>query len=146
MAASNPVAESIKFSIIKNGFPEKAVRLPFKPVYDNCKQHGTALAAVLDQLKTEAVFGAVEGDYIVFRTPEKAADAASAAKAEPEKSSWWSKLSGRGDMQAHAKEAMAKLTPDQLAELKKKVESMSDDEKKNIMNMVSQMMNPSKGK
>ncbi|MEE8260581.1 MAG: hypothetical protein V3R14_06225 [Nitrospinaceae bacterium] len=149
MSASNPVADSIKHSITKNGFPGKVVRLPFKPVYDSCKKNGTALADVLELLKAENILGAMAGDYIVFRSPEKAAEAVQAREAAPKESSggddssWWSKL---GDLPAMAKEAMAKMNPEQLAEVKKRVENMSDEEKKNILNMMSQFKNPFKGK
>ena len=152
MSASNPVADNIRHSITKSGFPEKVVRLPFKPVYDSCKKNDTALADVLEHLKTENILGAMEGDYIVFRSPEKAADAVQAKKVTSqedsgtEDSSWWSKLSGLGDLSSMAKEAMEKMTPEQLAEVKERVANMSDEEKKNIVNMMSQFKNPFKGK
>ncbi len=152
MNASHPVADSIRHSIHKSGFPGKVVRLPFKPVYDSCKKNGTALADVLDHLKTENILGSMEGDYIVFRSPEKAAEAVQAKEAAPKEdsgadnSSWWSKLPGLGDLPAMAKEAMAKMTPEQLADVKKRVANMSDDEKKNIIKMMSQFKNPFKGK
>jgi hypothetical protein len=150
MSASNPVADSIKHSIKKNGYPGKVVRLPFKPVYDSCKKNDTALADVLDHLKLESILGSMEGDYIVFRSPEKVAEAVQAAKAPPKEdsgdSSWWSKLPGMGDLPSMAKEAMAKMTPEQLADVKKRVENMSDEEKQNILKMMSQFTNPSKGK
>ena len=145
MSASNPVADSIKHSITKNGFPGKVVRLPFKPVYDSCKKNGTVLADVLDHLKSENILGAMEGDYIVFRSPEQAAEAVQ-AKEDSGDSSWWNKLSGLGDMSSMAKDAMAKMTPEQLAEVKDRVTNMSDEEKKNILNMMSQFNNPFKGK
>ena len=150
MSASNPVADSIKHSIQKSGYPERVVRLPFKPVYDSCKKNDTALADVLDQLKAENIFGSMEGDYIVFRSPEKAAKVALAAKAAPKEdsdsSSWWSKLSGLGVLPSMAKDAMDKMTPEQLAEVKERVANMSDEEKKNIVKMMSQFGNPFKGK
>ncbi len=152
MSVSNPVADSIKHSIRKNGYPEKVVRLPFKPVYDSCKKNDTALADVLDHLKGENILGAMEGDYIVFRSPEKAAEAVQARKEAPKESSgaddssWWSKLPGMGDMSSMARDAMAKMTPEQLAEIKDRVANMSDEEKKNILNMMSQFKNPFKGK
>ena len=145
MSASNLVADSIKHSITNNGFPGKVVRLPFKPVYDSCKKNGTVLADVLDHLKSENILGAMEGDYIVFRSPEQAAEAVQ-AKEDSGDSSWWNKLSGLGDMSSMAKDAMAKMTPEQLAEVKDRVTNMSDEEKKNILNMMSQFNNPFKGK
>ena len=152
MSASKPVADSIRHSITKNGFPEKVVRLPFKPVYDSCKKNGTALADVLDHLKGESILGAMEGDYIVFRSPEKAAEAVQAKEAAPKESSggddssWFSKLSGMGDLSGMAKDAMDKMTPEQLAEIKDRVTNMSEEEKKNILKMMSQFNNPFKGK
>ncbi len=149
MSTSNPVADSIRHSITKSGFPGKVVRLPFKPVYDSCKKNGTALADILDHLKGESILGSMEGDYIVFRSPEKAAEAVQAREAAPKEdsgvddSSWWSKL---GDLPAMAKDAMAKMTPEQLAEIKNRVANMSDEEKKNILKMMSQFSNPFKGK
>ena len=150
MSASNPVADSIRHSITKNGFPRKVVRLPFKPVYDSCKKNGTALADVLNQLKAENIIGSTEGDYIVFRSPEQAAEAVQAKEATANESSddpsWWSKLPGMGDLSGMAKDAMDKMTPEQLAEVKDRVANMSDEEKKNILKMMSQFNNPFKGK
>ena len=150
MSTSNPVADSIRHSITKSGFPGKVVRLPFKPVYDSCKKSDVALADILDELREENILGAMEGDFIVFRSPEKAAEAVQAAKAPPKEdsgdSSWWSKLPGMDDLPSMAKEAMAKMTPEQLAEVKDRVANMSDEEKQNILKMMSQFTNPSKGK
>ncbi|NIQ02231.1 MAG: hypothetical protein GWM98_19085 [Nitrospinaceae bacterium] len=140
MGEHHPVVDSIKYSIEKSGFPEKTVRLPFKPVYESCKKNGTPLAEVLDHLKGEGILGSMEGDSIVFRSPQTASQEAARTRETQEDPSWWSKLSGLGDMQAMAKEAMAKMTPEQLAEVKKKVDSMSDEEKKNIINMMSQFI------
>lgn len=152
MSASNPVTDNIKHSITKNGFPDKVVRLPFKPVYDSCKKNDTALADVLDQLKTENILGAMEGDFIVFRSPEKAAEAVQARAAAPKEetgaddSAWWSKLSGMGDLSSLASEAMANMTPEQMAEVRERIANMSEEEKKNIIQMMSQFTNPPKGK
>ena len=124
--------------------------MPFKPVYDSCKKNGTALADILDHLKGENIIGSMEGDYIVFRSPEKAAEAVQAREtaedAGADDSSWWSKLSGLGDLSSMAKDAMAKMTPEQLAEVKNRVANMSDEEKKDILKMMAQFGNPFKGK
>ena len=148
MSAENPVADSIKHSITKSGFPGKVVRLPFKPVYDSCKKNDTALADVLGHLKGEGILGAMEGDYIVFRSPEQAAVHAKEAPPQEDSgdSSWWSKLPGMGDLSGMAKDAMDKMTPEQLAEVKDRVANMSDEEKQNILKMMSQFKNPFKGK
>ena len=59
MTEPNQAEESIKHSIRKNGFPEKIVRLPFKPVYDACKNYGTNLSEVLDNLQDQQIFGKI---------------------------------------------------------------------------------------
>ena len=46
--------------------------------------------------------------------------------------------------QKAAKEAMGKMTSEQMDEIRKKVESMSDEEKQNILKMFSQRFDPSK--
>ena len=70
-AESKSVEESIKHSIRKNGFPQKIVRLPFKPVYDACKRNGTPLAGVLDRLQEQQIFGKIIGNHLEFRSREK---------------------------------------------------------------------------
>ena len=71
MTESNQAEDSIKHSIRKNGFPAKIVRLPFKPVYDACKEHGTNLSDVLDHLQDQQIFGKIIGNYVEFRSREK---------------------------------------------------------------------------
>ncbi len=152
MTESQPVEASIKHSLEKNGFPNKTVQLPFKPVYASCKKHGTALADVLENLKRDNIVGAMEGQHIVFRTAEKFAEHKSAAKAPGVDPSWLGNIGqmagmgSLGDLQSMAREAFAKMTPDQIADVKKRIENMSDEEKKNILGMFSQFINPVKDK
>jgi DNA-binding GntR family transcriptional regulator len=46
--------------------------------------------------------------------------------------------------QEAAQEAMGKMTPEQMQEIRKSIESMSDEEKQNIMKMFSQRFDPTK--
>ena len=71
MTESNQAEESIEYSIRKNGFPQKIVRLPFKAVYDACKNHGTNLSDVLDNLQERQIFGKIIGNHVEFRAREK---------------------------------------------------------------------------
>ena len=144
MNESNQAEESIKHSIHKNGFPEKIVRLPFKPVYDACKNYGTNLSEVLDNLQDQQIFGKIIGNHVEFRPREKidfkVPDSSSANDFS------WVKgaASNIKGFQEAAKEAMGKMTPEQMNEIKKTVESMSDEEKQNILKMFSQRFDPSK--
>ncbi len=143
MTEPNQAEESIKHSIRKNGFPEKIVRLPFKPVYDACKNHGTNLSDVLDNLQEQQIFGKIIGNHVEFRSREKI-DFKPPDSSSADDFSWIkgaaSNLKG---FQEAAKDAMGKMTPEQMQEIRKSIESMSDEEKQNILKMFSQRFDPS---
>ncbi len=140
---SNPAEESIKLSIRKNGFPKKIVRLPFKPVYDACKKHGTSLSDVLDKLQNEQIFGKIVGNYVEFRSRERID-----FKAPDEKSadefSWLKGASNLKGFQEAAKDAMGEMTEEKMAEARKMIENMSDEEKMNLVKMFTQRFDPGK--
>jgi len=144
MTEPNQAEESIKHSINKNGFPEKIVRLPFKPVYDACKKNGTNLSDVLDNLQEQQIFGKIIGNHVEFRSREKI-DFKSPSPSSSDDFSWVKGAAANmKGFQDAAKEAMGKMSPEQMQEIRKSVESMSDDEKMNIMKMFSQRFDPSK--
>ena len=146
MTESNQAEESIKHSIRKNGFPAKIVRLPFKPVYDACKEHGTNLSDVLDHLQDQQIFGKIIGNYVEFRSREKIDFKSQKKNSSTANDFSWVKgaASNIEGFQEAAKEAMGKMTSEQMDEIRKTVESMSDEEKQNIMKMFSQRFDPSK--
>ena len=146
MTESNQAEESIKHSIRKNGFPAKIVRLPFKPVYDACKEHGTNLSDVLDHLQDQQIFGKIIGNHVEFRSREKIDFKPQEKKSSSANDFSWVKgaASNIEGFQEAAKEAMGKMTSEQMDEIRKTVESMSDEEKQNIMKMFSQRFDPSK--
>lgn len=140
MADSSSVEASIKFSLQKNGFPEKIVRFPFKPVYDTCKKYGVSLTEVLENLRKDQILGRVDGDHIEFKSFEKARETAEKASHQESAPTDFSQFQGMdpSQIQAAAQETMSKMSPEQLAEIRKMVDSMSDEEKQNIMKMFSQ--------
>ncbi len=144
MTESNQAEESIKHSIRKNGFPGKIVRLPFKPVYDACKNHGTNLSDVLDNLQEQQIFGKIIGNHVEFRSREKV----DFKPPDPSSANDFSWIKGAASnlkgFQEAAKDAMGKMTPEQMQEIRKSIESMSDEEKQNILKMFSQRFDPSK--
>ena len=146
MTESNQAEESIKHSIRKNGFPEKIVRLPFKPVYNACKEYGTSLSDVLDHLQDQQIFGKIIGNYVEFRSREKIDFKSQKKNSSTANDFSWVKgaASNIEGFQEAAKEAMGKMTSEQMDEIRKTVESMSDEEKQNIMKMFSQRFDPSK--
>jgi hypothetical protein len=142
-AESNPAEESIKHSIRKNGFPEKIVRLPFKPVYDACKKHGSSLADVLDKLQDEQIFGKIVGNHVEFRSREKI-DFKAPDEKSSEEFSWLKGAANMEGFQNAAKDAMGKMTPEQMADARKMIEDMSDQEKMDILKMFTQRFDSGK--
>ena len=139
------VEESIKHSIRKNGFPEKRVRLPFKPVYKSCGENRSSLANVLENLKEEGVLSRIEGDHILFMSPEKV-EIVDRSKPEPAPDfsnfSWLNAISSPEGMKNFIQSNLFKLDPAKISELRKLAESMSDDDKRNLLKMLSQLSNP----
>ena len=136
---STSAEESIKHSIRKNGFPEKIVRLPFKPVYDACKNCGTSLADVLDRLQNEQIFGKIIGNHLEFCSRQKIDFKPPAADAPPSDLFSWTKGTANLEgFQKAAKDAMGKMTQEQMNEARKMIENMSDEEKANILKMFTQ--------
>ena len=144
MTESNQAEKSIEHSIRKNGFPGKIVRLPFKPVYDACKNHGTNLSDVLDNLQEQQIFGKIIGNHVEFCSREKI----DFKPPDPSSANDFSWIKGAASnlkgFQEAAKDAMGEMTPEQIQEIRKSVESMSDEEKQNILKMFSQRFDPSK--
>ena len=143
-AESNSVEESIKHSIRKNGFPQKIVRLPFKPVYGACKRNGTPLAGVLDRLQEQQIFGKIIGNHLEFRSREKI-DLKPAGAESPDEFSWTEgSANNQKGFQEAAKDALGNMTPEQMAEAGKMVENMSAEEKLNMLKMFSQRFDSGK--
>lgn len=125
---SGRVEESIKYSITKNGFPKKKVKLPFRPVFDCCKQNNTFLGDVLGNLAKENIFGKIKGDYIEFKDN---------LEVDPQSSGPSGEQKADGvNLQKSAIEMLSNMTPDQIAHLRGMVESLSDEEKKSFMDMM----------
>ena len=142
-AEINPAEESIKHSIRKNGFPQKIVRLPFKPVYDSCKKHGTSLSEMLDKLQDEKIFGKIVGNHVEFRSREKI-DFKSPEEKPSDEFSWVKGVSNLKGFQNAAKDAMGKMTPEQMTEARKMIENMSDKEKMDILKISTQRFDSGK--
>ena len=135
------VEDSIKHSIKKNGFPKRVVRLPFKAVYESCKRHNTTLKNVLDSLIKDKIVGTIQGDHIEFRSPDNPASKTD-KRTQPDNTSWVNGLPDFGSLKETAQSYMSKMTPEQIAEIRKTIENMSDEEKQNIVKTLTQQFNP----
>ena len=146
MEAKHAVEESIKHSIRKNGYPEKIVRLPFKAIYDSCKQHGASLADVLDHLKEEDIIGKIKGNVIEFKAPGKPDPVekdSEPAGIHPTDFPFAGGTPDLGRLQQLGQEYLAQLTPEQIEELRDMVADLSDEDKANILKMFTQIKDPS---
>lgn len=134
---SGHVEESIKHSISKNGFPKKRVKLPFKPIFDCCKQNNTSLAEVLENLSKENISGKIKGDYIEFGSSLDADHGNSNTFQAGEPGS------ADGDnLQKSAMDMLSRMTPEQIADLRRMAEGLSEEEKKSIMGMMGEQNKP----
>jgi len=136
MAELSAVENSIKHCIKKNGFPEKSVRLPFKSIYESCKNHSTPLKEVLANLIQHKIFGTIQGDFIEFRASDNLKEKPNASNQENNSSK--TTMPNMGDLKEMAQSYMSKMTPDQIKELEKTVSNMSGEERENILNNFSQ--------
>ncbi|MEE9258979.1 MAG: hypothetical protein V3U37_05515 [Nitrospinaceae bacterium] len=145
MTDPRPVEDSIKHSIASKGFPGSVVRLPFKPVYGACKEHGTSLTEVLNHLKAEDIYGTLQENHIEFRSLEKHKENKQAGASDSAETSWINGLPNLGNLkniQEAAKAYLGKMTPDQMAEIRRMAENLSDEEKKNILKMFTRKTDP----
>ena len=98
----------------------------------------------MDNLQEKKIFGKIIGNHVEFRSREKI-DFKPPESSSANEFSWIkgaaSNLKG---FQEAAKDAMGKMTPEQMQEIRKSIESMSDEEKQNILKMFSQRFDPSK--
>ena len=131
MSEPSAVENSIKHCIKKYGFPGKSVRLPFKAIYESCKNHDIPLKEVLANLIQHKIVGTVQGDFIEFRSSDK----------PPKKQKISSKTNDSPnmdrpnieDLKKMAQSYMSKMSPDQIDELEKTVSNMGEEEKKDIL-------------
>ena len=138
------VEESIKRSVRKGGFPEKIVRLPFKPVFESCRSNGTSLNEVLKNLREENVLGSIDGDYIIFCTPEKSPPEKKEESAT--KPFDFSSINPEElkRIEKSAQEQLRNMTPEQAEEIRNMVINMSQEDKANVMKLLEQMQGSQK--
>ena len=131
MAELSAVEKSIKYCIEKNGFPEKSVRLPFKPIYESCKNHSVPLKKVLANLIERKIFGTIQGDFIEFRASNNLKEKPHAPKQTNNSSK--TTIPNIDDLNEMAQSCISKMTPEQMKELQNTVSNMSEEEKENIL-------------
>lgn len=121
------LSAKIKFvnQIIKNlelnGFPEKKVSFDLERMYELADNKGFSFNDILNELElTYKIQNDKIVDKIIF----------SKTFIQPEMNQ---------DMYKEAQEAMEKMDPEEIENMKKMYENMSDQEKQNIMNQAKKM-------
>ena len=142
---SSSVEISIKQTIKKNGFPEKIVRLPFKPVYDSCKKSGIGLSEVLSRLEQEDIIGEIQGDFILFRAPNKRIDSEVSENKPPVNDFQNSQvMPDLAKLSTMGQDYLSKLNPEQINQFRQMMENLSEEEKMKIMELAKSFGNMNK--
>ncbi len=142
-------ASSVEISVIqtikKNGFPEKIVRLPFKPVYDSCKNSGISLREVLNRLGQEDIIGEIQGDYILFRSPNKRIEPEISQDKPPQNPFQNSQgIPDLSNLGALGQDCLSKMGPEQINQIRQMMENLSEEEKVKIMELAKNFQNMNK--
>lgn len=129
------VISSIQSALEKNGFPEKKVRLPFQPIFRSCKNHGTTLSTVLNELKSSDILHEMDEDRILFyhksQSPLK--------KEAPKNTTPGSEHGIPDDLYAKAMEKIKNMDPKEVERIKEQVMNMSPDEQAEMMKQAQEM-------
>lgn len=116
------VINSILNSIEKNGYPDKKVSLPFKPIFQSCKKHSVSMSSVLNALDAKGVCHEMKDDRILFY------DKNYQPKSAPEESP---KIP-EGLYKA-AMDRLKGMDPEEVEKMKKKVMDMSPEEQQELL-------------
>lgn len=120
--------ESIMSNLEQNGFPEKKVSLPLEKMYEISDNKGLNFNEVLEKLKSEkGIQSNSEGDRIIFEMI-KVPDALNMDHLND-----MFKGADQNEMMKKAQEAMAAMTPEQMAEMKNMFENMSEQDQQDLM-------------
>ena len=136
MPKMTAVEANIKYCIEKSGFPEKIVRLPFKAIYENCKNHDIALKEVLANLVQYKITGTILGDFIEFRASDKLKQKEKVPSKENKAPNI--NIPNIENLKEMAQSYMSKMSPEQIKELGNTVSNMGEEERNNILKNFSQ--------
>ncbi len=150
--ASAQFITNIIETLHKNGFPEKKVALPLEKMYETAHEKGLNFNVILDFLKQKDIDHEKTTEKIIFFQKQKEEEPASEnpfAKAFGTSFDPFQMLSkfkpedlknvDMSTMISQAANVFKNMNPEQLANLKKTFESMSEDDKKDLMKKARDM-------
>ena len=142
---SSSFEKKIKQTIKKNGFPEKIVRLPFRPVFESCKNLGISLREALNRLEQEDIIGEIQGDFILFRAPNKRISPENLVSRSPiNPFQNFQDIPGFANLGALAKDGLSNMSSEQVSYFQKILENLSAEEKEKIMELAKNFQNINK--
>ena len=116
-----------------NGFPAKKVSLPTDKVFEAADKLGFSFNQVIDELKDKGIQSDIGADKIVFSQVSNINPLS--RDFDP------SSLKGmdQDELMKKAQEFMSTMTPDQMEEMQKMYQNMSDEEKEEVMKKGKEM-------
>lgn len=129
------VVKHILSALQRNGFPEKRVRLPFQPIFKSCKNQGTTLSAVLNELKSTDILHEIDNDRILFfhktnpplQKENTGSSTPSSDQEIPE------------ELYAEAMEKIKNMDPKEVERIREQVMNMSPEERDNMMKQANEL-------
>jgi hypothetical protein len=151
------MADNILRTLEKNGFPANSVALPLERLYESAHKSGLNFNKVLDLLSTLGITNSKTPEKIIFSKVQALANTTHSSEVESEPASPFSgfdfdalkkmdfgKLNLKdlnlGSMMSQASAMMKNMSPVQLAELKKKYDQMSPEERADLVSKVKSVI------
>lgn len=111
--------KQIKNNLEANGFPAKKVSFDVEKMYELADNKGLSFNTVLDELKKENIDSEISTEKVLF-SPIQAHNSDQ-------------------DMFAQAQEMLSKMTPEEIENIKKMYENMSDSDKEDMLKQAKSM-------
>jgi glucan biosynthesis protein len=118
-AALEDFVQLVRKNLEKNGFPEKSVSFPLEKMYESASERGFSFNKVRDELKQLEINSEIEGDRIIFAKQLNDTQAASEGF-------------DMSNMAAMAQQMLAKMTPEQQAQIAQMMQNMTPEEMSRI--------------
>lgn len=124
------IKKTIMNNLQKNGYPEKKVSFTKAPLEAFIKKNDYDLDDILGEMEVEGIYSKQKVDKVIFSSSEFG---------EPAADNNAFNSFNNDEMKKKAFEMMQNMSPEELADIKKKIDSMSDEEKAEMMNKAREM-------
>ena len=137
MDTTKQFISQIEENLKRNGYPDKKVSLPLEKMYEVADSKGLSFNAVLKVMKEEhGVEGLLETDRVIFSpVKENQSTPNSPFSLNPEDL----KNMDQDELKEKAQSFMKSMSPEQMAEIQKTFNNMSQEEKDELMKKGKEM-------